>query len=115
VIAALPVGEQWVTAERERRTRHWTGEHTFDTVGPVRYEVDVTIHQPLDDRTERFLEAARRSANRLIRFTGGGESIRLTVEVAGMCREDAIRSAAREVAAIFPACDSERYGEPRLV
>ena len=79
----------------------------------MRYEVDVTIHQPLDDRTERFLESARRSANRLIRFSGSSRSISLTVEVAGMCREDAIRSAAREVAGIFPACESEKYSEPR--
>ncbi len=110
----LQKGEQWVTRRRaEWAAPHWTVEHTFATVVSVRYEVDVTIHQPLDDRTERFLEAARRSANRLIRFSGGGDSIRLTVEVAGMCREDAIRSAAREVAALFPACDSERYSEPR--
>ena len=62
-----------------------------------------------------FFESARRSANRLIRFQGGPESIRLTVEVAGMCREDAIRSAAREVASIFPACENEKYEEPRQV
>jgi hypothetical protein len=79
----------------------------------MRYEVDVTIARSLDTRTEQFLEAARRSANRLIRFSGDAKSINLTVEVAGMCREDAIRSAAREVAGIFPACDSEKYGEPR--
>jgi hypothetical protein len=79
----------------------------------MRYEVDVTITRPLDARTEQFLEAARRSANRLVRFSGDSRSISLTVEVAGMCRDDAIRSAAREVAGIFPACDSEKYGEPR--
>jgi hypothetical protein len=81
----------------------------------MRFEVDVTIPKSLDDRTERFLEAARRSANRLIRFKGGTESISLTVEVAGMGREDAIRSAAREVAGIFPACENEKYSEPRQV
>ena len=80
----------------------------------MRYEVDVTIARSLDARTEQFLEAARRSANRLIRFSGDATSISLTVEVAGLCREDAIRSAAREVAGIFPACDNEKYGEPRL-
>lgn len=85
----------------------------FDTVVFVRYEVDITIPKPLDDRTQRFLESARRSANRLIRFRGSSDSISLTVEVAGMCREDAIRSAAREVAGIFPACENERYSEPR--
>lgn len=79
----------------------------------MRYEVDVTIPEPLDDRTQRFLESACCSANRLIRFEGGTHSISLTVEVAGMCREDAIRSAVREVAMIFPACESEKYGEPR--
>ncbi len=87
----------------------------FATVVGVRYEVDVTIPQSLDGTTERFLESARRSANRLIRFTGGADSINLTVEVAGMCREDAIRAAVREVAGIFPACENEKYNEPRPV
>ena len=79
----------------------------------MRYEVDIAIPRSLDERTERFLESARRSANRLIRFRGGADSIVLTVEVAGMCREDAIRAAVREVAGIFPACENERYTEPR--
>jgi hypothetical protein len=87
----------------------------FGTVVLVRYEVDITIPRSLDDRTERFLESASRSANRLVRFRGSADSISLTVEVAGMCREDAIRSAAREVAGIFPACENEKYSEPRQV
>ena len=81
----------------------------------MRYEVDVIIPKSFDERTEQFLESARRSANRLIRFTGSAETICLTVEVAGMCREDAIRSAAREVAGIFPSCEHEKYSEPRQV
>ncbi len=85
----------------------------FATVVLVRYEVDVTIPKSLDGPTGRFLESARRSANRLIRYTGGADSINLTVEVAGMCREDAIRAAVREVDGIFPACENERYNEPR--
>jgi hypothetical protein len=77
------------------------------------YEVDVIVPRPLDERTRRFLEAVQRSANRLVRFGGTAESTTLTVEVAGMCREDAVRSAAREVAGIFPACADEKYSEPR--
>jgi hypothetical protein len=79
----------------------------------VNYEVEVAIPKSLDDQTRQFLDAVQRSANRLVRFGGNSASINLTVEVAGMCREDAIRAAASEVARIFPACNDERYGEPR--
>jgi hypothetical protein len=77
------------------------------------YEVDVIIRKPLDDRTRQFLDAVQRSANRVVRFSGDGGSIKVTVEVSGLCREDVIRSAAGEVARIFPASNDERYGEPR--
>jgi hypothetical protein len=56
----------------------------------MQYEVDVTIPKALDDRTRRFLEAVQNSANRVIRFDGDAGSIRLTVEVAGQCRDDAL-------------------------
>jgi hypothetical protein len=79
----------------------------------MRYGVDVTISKPLDDRTRRFLDAVQHSANRVVRFTGNALSTTVTVDVAGMCREDAIRSAAAEIARIFPASNDERYGEPR--
>ena len=79
----------------------------------MQYEVEVTIPQPLDERTRRFLDMVRRSANRLVRFAGDAGSIRLTVEVTGQCRQDAVRAAAGEVARIFPSSDNERYGEPR--
>jgi hypothetical protein len=79
----------------------------------MRYEVAVTIPKALDDQTRRFLDAVQRSANRLVRFSGDARSIRLIVEVSGMCREDAMRAAAGEVARIFPACNEENYGEPR--
>ena len=85
----------------------------FATVDLMLYEVDVTIAKPLDDRTRQFLAAVRASANRVIRFTGDEGRVRITVEVAGMCREDALRAAAGEVARIFPASNDERYGEPR--
>jgi hypothetical protein len=78
----------------------------------MHYEVVVTIPKALDDRTRRFLDAVQHSANRLVRFTGDPSSIKLTLEVAGMCREDAIRAAAGEVARIFPASSDEKYGEP---
>jgi len=78
------------------------------------YEVDVTIPRPLDATTGRFLDAVCRSANRVTRYRGDGAGIHLTVEVAGMCRDDAVRSAVREVAGIFPGRTDGRYGEPRL-
>ncbi len=78
------------------------------------YEIDVTIAKPLDERNRLFLTEVQRSANRVVRFSGTATGIRLTVLVAGMDRNDAIRAAAREVAAIFPASVDEKYGEPRL-
>lgn len=47
------------------------------------------------------------------RFGGDSASIKLTVEMAVISREDAMRAAAGEVARIFPACNDEIYGEPR--
>ncbi len=79
----------------------------------MHYEVDVTIPRPLDEPTARFLEAVCRSANRVCRFRGDGAGIHLTVDVSGMCREDAVRSAVREVAGIFPGRHDGTYGEPR--
>ena len=78
----------------------------------MHYEVDVTIPRPLDEPTARFLEAVCRSANRVSRFRGDGAGIHLTVDVSGMCREDAIRSAVREVASVFPGRTDGTYGEP---
>lgn len=77
------------------------------------YEVDVTLALPLDDQNRRFLDAVQHSANRVVRFTGDGGSTTVTVEVAGMCRADAVRAAAGEVARIYPGSNDERYGEPR--
>jgi len=78
----------------------------------MHYEVEVTIPRPLDEPTTRFLEAVCRSANRVRRFHGDGAGIHLTVEASGMCREDAIRCAVREVAGIFPGRTDGTYGEP---
>lgn len=88
-------------------------EHMFATVPFMHSEVAVTIPKALDDQTCRFLDAVQRSANRLVRFSGDNTSIKLIVMVAGMCREDAVRAAAGEVARIFPASSDEKYGEPR--
>ena len=63
----------------------------------MHYEVEVTIPRPLDEATARFLEAVCRSANRVRRFHGDRAGIHLTVEASGMCREDAVRCAVREV------------------
>ena len=73
----------------------------------------MTIAKPLDGQSCRFLDAVQRSANRLVGFTGDTYSTTLTVEVAGMCREDAVRAAAGEVARMFPNSNDEKYGEPR--
>ena len=80
---------------------------------PMHYEVAVTVQHPLDANTERFLASVQRSANRVLRFRGDHWTITLTVEVAGLSREDAIRGAAGEVARIFPASCDEKYSEPR--
>jgi hypothetical protein len=79
----------------------------------MHYEVEVIIPKELDDQTRRFLDAVQRSANRVVGFEGDSDSIRLTVDVSGMCPEDAIRAAAGEVVRIFPACRNPQYGEPR--
>jgi hypothetical protein len=85
----------------------------FDTVARMHYEVEVQIPKPLDDQTRQFLDSVQRSANQLVPFTGDISSIKLTVEVSGMCREDALRAAAGEVARIFPNGNNEKYCEPR--
>jgi hypothetical protein len=46
-------------------------------------------------------------------ISGDVGSIKLTVEIAGLCREDAILTAAREIAGIFSASGNEKYSEPR--
>jgi hypothetical protein len=77
------------------------------------YEVDVTVRRPLDDQATRFLDSVQRSANRVLRYRGDAKTITLTVGVGGLCREDALRAAAGEVARIFPASRDEKYSEPR--
>jgi hypothetical protein len=87
-------------------------EHTFDTVAIMHYEVEVIIPKPLDSQTCLFLDAVQRSANPLVRFSGDERTTKLLVEVSGMCRNDAVKAAAGEVARIFPASSDEKYGEP---
>jgi hypothetical protein len=79
----------------------------------MHYEVEVLIRHPLDDKTRRFLEAVQTSANRLVRFRGDDESVRLTIDAVGLSREDAIRAGAGEVARIFPGSNDEKYIELR--
>jgi hypothetical protein len=79
----------------------------------MRYEVDVTIARPLDDRTRRLLEAVQQSANGVARFEGDPGSLTLTVEVSAGDRTNALRAAAGEVARVFPGCSDEKYAEPR--
>ena len=85
----------------------------FATFALMHYEVEVIVPRALDDRTRRFLDSVQRSANQLVRFNGDSASIKLIVDVAGMCREDAVRAAAGKVARIFPNSNDEKYGEPR--
>jgi hypothetical protein len=85
----------------------------FATFALMHYEVEVIIPKALDDTTRQFLDAVQRSANRLVRFSGDSASIKLTVEVCGMRREDAVRAAVGEVARMFPNSNDEEYGEPR--
>jgi len=75
----------------------------------MHYEVDVILNQALDAKTRQFLEVVQASANRVVRFRGDEQSIRLTVDVVGQCREEATRAAAGEVARIFPASNDEKY------
>jgi hypothetical protein len=49
-------------------------------------EVDVTVTKPLDDRMRQFLDAVQRCANRVVRFSGDGGSIRVTVLTEGRAR-----------------------------
>jgi hypothetical protein len=68
----------------------------------MRYEVEVVVPRPLNDKTAQFLSAAMLSANKVLWFCGDGHCVRLTVEAVGMTRNEAIRQAAREIAKIFP-------------
>ena len=79
----------------------------------MRYEVEVIIPNPLDEKTRQFLNAVRSSANRVVRFRGDGRSTMVTVRVDGVMKDDAVRAAAREIASIFPRSEDEKYGEPR--
>ncbi len=67
----------------------------------MRYEVEVIIPNPLDEKTRQFLNAVRSSANRVVRFRGDGRSTMVTVRVDGVMKDDAVRAAAREIASIF--------------
>lgn len=85
----------------------------FVIVPTMRFEVDVTIARPLDDRTRRFLQAVQQSANGVARFGGDDRSVTLTVAVSAGDRTGALRAAAGEVARVFPGCGDEKYAEPR--
>jgi HSP20 family molecular chaperone IbpA len=77
------------------------------------FEVDVLLNQGLDESTRRFLQSVQASANRVIRFDGDDRSVRLTVDVAGMTRDEAIRAAAhrRTVTLRFESPDFVTPGE----
>ena len=61
----------------------------FAGFGPLHHAVDVLRNRPLTDQTRRLLEAVVTSANRVVGFRGNDQSICLTVNVAGMTRNDA--------------------------
>jgi hypothetical protein len=78
------------------------------------HEVDMMVRQPLDDRARRFLTDVQRSANRVLRFPGDDSSITITVEAHAMVPEDSVKSARGEIARIYPGCDYQETGEPRV-
>jgi hypothetical protein len=89
-------------------------EHTFATVGPMHFEVDVIVQHPLDDQAARFLSSVQNSANRVIRFTGDDQQIVVTVEAHALDPAGAVRAAVQEVAHIYPLVEFAVTGEPRL-
>lgn len=74
----------------------------FDTVDPMRFEVDVVVQHPLDEQAKRFLASVQRSANRVIRFRGDDQRIVVTVEAHVYDRDSAVRAAFQEMAHIYP-------------
>jgi hypothetical protein len=79
----------------------------------MRYEVDMVVQTPFDDRARRFLAAVQSSANRVLRFRGDASSITITVEAHAMDRGGAIKAARREIAHIYPGGDYLEVGDPR--
>jgi hypothetical protein len=80
----------------------------------MRYEVDMVVQQPLDDRARRFLTEVQKSANRVLRFHGDDSTITIVVEAHGMDQDDAIRLARGHIARIYPGAEYQAVGEPRV-
>ena len=89
-------------------------ERMFVTVGPMHFEVDIIVQQPLDAQAQRFLSSVLKSANRVIRFRGDDLQIVVTVEAHAFDRDGAVRAAVQEVAHIYPLVEFAVTGEPRL-
>jgi len=81
----------------------------------MHFEVDVVVHQPLDEQAKQFLSSVQRSANRVVRFSGDDRRIIVTVEAHAYDRAGALRAATQEVAHIYPLVRFEPTGEPRVV
>jgi hypothetical protein len=79
----------------------------------MRYEVDMVVQQPLDDKATRFLTEVQKSANRVLRFHGDESSITIVVEAHGMHQDDAIKSARGQIARIYPGAEYQAVGEVR--
>jgi hypothetical protein len=79
----------------------------------MRYEVDVIVQHPLDERAGRFLSDVLRSANKVVGFRGDDRTITLTVEAHAMDRQGAVGAAIREVASIYPLVQFRASGPPR--
>jgi hypothetical protein len=56
----------------------------FDTLVPVRFEVEVRVGQPLDSTARQFLDSAMRSANKVLGYRAEGEEMVVSVVVDAM-------------------------------
>jgi hypothetical protein len=86
----------------------------FDTLVPVRFEVEVRVGQPLDSTARQFLDSAMRSANKVLGYRAEGEEMVVSVVVDAMDEAGAKPAAIREVARIYPNVKFEVVGKARL-
>lgn len=56
----------------------------FDTLIPVRFEVEVRVGQPLDSTARQFLDGLMRSADKVVGYRADGDQMVVTVEAQAM-------------------------------